>query len=329
MAKQILKNVSMSVHNRLMNLVRAKNLDPNRTLTLYAIERLLFRLSQSEYRDRFVLKGAMMFAVWDIRIHRPTQDMDLLGRGDISTESIKKTFVQIFETPVEPDGLVFEKDSIVVEDMRAEDEYVGKRLMMLVNLGAARITIQIDIGLGDAVCVPFKLEKFPTLLSFPPPEILAYTKEPMIAEKFQAMVSLGIRNSRMKDYFDIWTLSRHFSFDGGVLREAIEKTFSRRNTPLPSKMPVGLTAEFGESPDKQAQWKGFLRRINADEKKSFAEIVVDIAVFLEPVFAVNKDLSANLKWEAKGPWTNGAARPQQKMEAKDKHFPSRRIGKRG
>ncbi|HPN84498.1 MAG TPA: nucleotidyl transferase AbiEii/AbiGii toxin family protein, partial [Victivallales bacterium] len=283
-----------------MNLVRARNLDPNRTLKLYAIERLLFRLSRSRHRDRFILKGAMMFAIWDARIHRPTQDMDLLWCGNMSTESVREMFVQIIETPVEPDGLVFDKDSIAVEDIRAEDEYVGKRLMILAKLGTAKITVQIDIGIGDAVEVPFKVEKFPTLLSFPSPEILTYTKEPMIAEKFQAMVERGMGNSRMKDYFDIWTLTRHFPFDAGILRKSIEATFSRRSCPMPLKMPVGLTAEFGEARDKGAQWKGFLRRIGAKHEKSFPEVVADIADFLCPVlFPSEVKLPSAMEWNPK------------------------------
>jgi hypothetical protein len=303
MAKRNSTNIPVSVHNRLMNLVRAGNLDPNRTFTLYAIERLLFRLSKSGYRDQFILKGAMLFAVWDIRIHRPTQDMDLLGKGDISTESIRKTFIKILETPVEPDGLMFETGSISIEDIRSEDEYVGKRLRLLARLGTARISLQIDIGLGDAVSIPFKLEIFPALLSFPPPEILTYPREPAIAEKFQAMVSLGMRNSRMKDYFDIWTLSRHFSFDGDTLQNALKATFSRRNTQVLAELPVGLTAEFSEAADKQAQWKGFLRRIDAKEEKSFQEIVKDISAFLSPV--VNSIVTGkpfNFHWNPKGPW---------------------------
>lgn len=303
MPKQPPANLPASVQARLMTRIRSEGLDPMRTFKLYALERFLYRLSQSEFRDRFILKGAMLFALWDLSIHRPTQDLDLLGRGEMSVETLRLAFEAICQAQVETDGLRFDPESIDIADIRAEDEYVGKRVNLMAFLGSALIPIQVDIGVGDAVAVPFKRERFPVWLDFPAPRILAYTREPMIAEKFHAMTTLGIRNSRMKDYFDLWTLSRHFSFDASALHLALETTFSRRKTPWPSQMPLGLTAEFGQAVDKKLQWQGFLKRTGILEPVPFPEVVRGIAEFLRPVlFPSNGDGLAGLSWPPGGPW---------------------------
>ena len=296
-------NLAGSVHQRLMNRVRREQLDPTRTFTLYALERLLFRLSKSRHAERFVLKGAMLFAVWEIHVPRPTRDLDLLGFGDLSNDALRRTLRDICETEVEPDGMTYDLDSMTIEDIRAEDEYVGRRVLMTSRLGNARIPIQIDIGIGDAVAVPHRKERFPTLLGSPAPEVLAYTRETVVAEKFQAMVGLGIRNSRMKDFFDIWTLAQQFPFDGEALRSALAATFHRRDTPMPTALPLALTPEFVEAPDKQAQWTAFLRRIGAGNDASLAKVTGDIATFLYPVTAAIADHQPfNRHWLPGGPW---------------------------
>ena len=302
-------NLAMSVHQRLMNRIRREQLDPTRTFTLYALERLLFRLSQSRHANRFVLKGAMLFSVWEIHVLRPTRDLDFLGLGDFSSEALRRMLHDICGTAVEPDGMVYDVDSMIIEDIRAEDDYAGRRVLMTSHLGNARIPIQIDIGVGDAVEIPFRQERFPTLLDSPAPEVLAYTRETVIAEKFQAMVNLGIRNSRMKDFFDIWTLARQCPFDGETLQRAIKATFHRRNTQLSSIPPLALTAEFSEAPGKQAQWAAFLRRIGVNQDESLARIVGDIADFLCPVTtAIAENQPFNRHWPQGGPWQNRKTR---------------------
>lgn len=206
-------NVALSVHQRLNNLSRERGEDPNLLLIRYAVERLLYRLSESEFAEKFILKGAMLFSVWTQIPHRTTKDLDLLGLGDPSSDDVRTMFQLFCVISSIKDGLNFISESITIEEIREPNEYNGFRIHLDSYLGNARIPVQIDVAFGDVVFPPTKPVEYPTLLDFPAPRLLVYPPESVIAEKFQAIVYLGIVNSRMKDYFDLYMLCQHFKFD--------------------------------------------------------------------------------------------------------------------
>ena len=220
-------NLAASIRQRLLNYSREHREEFMLTLTHFAIERLLYRLAQSKHANRFVLKGAMLFAVWTHRPYRPTRDVDFLGTGDQSPAVLASVIRDICSVPVEPDGLDFDPDSIRISEIREEQDYQGKRIQLVVNLGKVVIPLQIDIGYGDVVTPAPATIRYPTLLDLPAPEINAYPKETVIAEKLEAMVTLGRGNSRMKDYADILIMSREFNFNGEPLSSAVHATFDR------------------------------------------------------------------------------------------------------
>jgi len=228
MTKDKPSNIAISVRQRLLNILRDTGDDPNLVWTRYATERLLYRLSVSEYAGEFILKGAMLFMVWTGKTYRPTLDMDFLGQGDDSSERLAEVFRKVCGVDVEPDGLVFDVDTVASAPIREEQEYQGQRVTLIAFLGKARIPIQVDVGFGDVVTPKAKKIRYPTLLDFPAPSIRACPRETVVAEKFQAMVMLGIANSRMKDFYDLYVLARDFSFDGNTLVRAIKATFKRR-----------------------------------------------------------------------------------------------------
>lgn len=237
MTRQHPVNLPASVHQRLLTLSQQRGEEFNRLLTLYAIERLLYRLTQSSYADRFVLKGALLFLVWAIPGPRPTRDLDLLGFGDNSATTLIHIFQTICTLPVSADGLAFDAQSIRVLEIREDQEYQGQRVELVAHLGRARIPLQIDIGFGDLVSPPPREADYPALLEFPSPRLRIYSMESVIAEKLHAMVILNLTNSRMKDFYDLWTLSRLFSFTSQTLAQAIQSTFARRQTPIPITTP--------------------------------------------------------------------------------------------
>jgi len=297
-------NVAASVRARLANVARARREDFGLVLTHYALERLLYRLSRSRYRDDFVLKGAMLFQIWSGVPHRPTRDLDLLGRGAPSGERLAQIFEDICREPVEEDGLTFREGSIRAEEIREHQEYQGLRITFEARLGNARIPIQIDVGFGDAI-VPGPIDvEFPTLLGCPTPVLRAYSRETVTAEKFQAMVVLGMANSRMKDFYDVWVLCQHFSFDGGILADAIRATFERRRTPLPELTSIPVSEDFTRSPTKHAQWTAFLRKLGpSEERVTLGEVIILIQGFLTPpVDALREGNQFGSFWPVGGPW---------------------------
>jgi len=297
------RNIAASVRQRLLNRAREQKEDFQLVVTRYALERLLFRLSQSQHADSFILKGAFMFLIWTDEPYRPTRDLDLLGSGDNSTERLSDVFKELCSIS-QDDGLVFVADSVSAEEIREDHEYDGVRVTMESRLGAAMIPLQIDIGFGDAVTPQPTYESFPTLLDMPAPRLKTYPRETVVAEKYEAMVRLGIANSRMKDFYDVWILLREFDFRGSILCEAIQTTFERRKTPLPKSTPLALSREFSQDPVKQAQWKAFSSRtqlkIPTDELE---RVIAEIHSFLfPPTEALVQDRQFNLFWPAGGPW---------------------------
>jgi len=265
MSSEPSKNLEASVHQRLLNMSRERKEDFNLILTRYAVERFLYRLSCSKHTDSFVLKGAMLMAIWIGQLHRPTRDLDLLGFGDSEAETLKTVFGEICLVEVEKDGLEYEANSVEIEEIRENQEYPGQRVKVSAKLGNARIRIQIDVGFGDAVTPKAKSINYPVLLDYPAPRIRAYNKETQIAEKLQSMVFLGMANSRMKDFYDIFALSKTFSFDGNKLVKAIKATFERRGTQIPEDIPLALSDEFANSVDKNNQWKAFINRNSLED----------------------------------------------------------------
>jgi len=304
MSKAQPTNVAASVRQRLLNLSRDKGEDFNFVLTQYALERFLYRLASSEYAARFVLKGAMLFAAWSDRSHRPTRDLDLLGYGDASEQQLITSFQQICQAEVEPDGLEFDTKSIRVTEIREDQDYDSRRMQLVAKLEKAQIHLQIDIGFGDAVTPEAEEIDYPTLLDFPAPRIWAYPRETVVAEKLQAMIALGMPNTRMKDFYDVWMIARHFSFDGTTLVRAITATFDRRKTKIPNEVPTALGDEFATDRDKVTQWKAFLQRSRLEGAAvDLSQVVDELRAFLiPPLFTAANSETFNQSWTDGGPW---------------------------
>lgn len=252
------RNLAASVRQRLLELGRKRGEPFDLMLTRYGIERLLYRLSQSIYADRFLLKGAMLFRVWKDTSHRPTRDLDLLGIGSAGASDLENIFREVCSLPVEPDGLLFLPPSVKARPIREEAVYGGIRVTLEARLENAKIPIQCDIGFGDAVTPEPEHIEFPPLLDFPAPQFRSYPIYTVVAEKLEAMVLLGETNSRMKDFYDLWYLSRNFEFAGDTLVKAIRATFARRKTELPDSTPHAFSDDFSKI--KAVQWGAFLRK---------------------------------------------------------------------
>lgn len=274
------RDVAASVRARLLNLARQKGQALDLLLTRYAIERLLHRLSISPHRDRFVLKGAMLMTTWFDDPHRPTRDVDLLGYGDPAPATMLATFREICAIALD-DGIAFDVNGLRVELIREELDYGGLRLRTTAQLSGARITVVIDIGFGDAIEPGLEEVELPVLLDLPQPKLRAYSRETVISEKFQAMVVLGLVNSRMKDFYDVWVLSRAYDFDGDRLARAIAATFECRGTTLPANAPEALSATFSNDAAKQKQWQAFVRDLGI-EVPDLGDVVAALAAFLLP-----------------------------------------------
>ena len=279
------KNIAASINRRLLNYSREIGADPNLVLVWYGLERLLYRLSLSPLADRFVLKGAMLFRLWDGDTFRATRDLDLLSFIRAEASTVTAAFRTICQQQVPDDGVVFDPSSMQVEPILEQQEYGGLRVRVAGKLGNARLSLRIDVGFGDAITPAAFDASYPTLLGMPAPKIRVYPKETVIAEKFEAMVTRAMTNTRMKDYYDIWTLARRHVIDPIVLATAIRATFERRQIALPRETPVGLTAEYSRDPAHQSQWRAFVTR-NLHElelQDEFERVVKDIAGYLMPI----------------------------------------------
>lgn len=298
------RNLPASVAARLLNRANAAGDDYQNVLACFCFERFLFRLGISEVRERFVLKGAMLLRLWSDRPYRATRDLDLLRQGDGSFDAIRSDLRTICTAEVEPDAVTFDPASIRIEAIRAEDEYAGARATLAARCGTARLTLQIDVGLGDAVWPAPAPCRYPALLEFPPPSVLAYPREAVVAEKLEAMVVLGDRNSRIKDFFDLHHLAGRFEFDRATLSEAVRRTFARRRTPIPPDEPIGLTRAYWENASRPPQVRAFARRagltVAAD---AGGEILGTLRAFLLPVLEdLRRATAAAGNWLPGGPW---------------------------
>lgn len=267
-----------------MNQARINKEDFNLLLSRYGMERFLYRLSISPHNNRFVLKGASLFLVWKGQNYRVTRDADLLGLGNSDPEQLAEMFREVCSVAFQDDGMVYLPDSLKAEEIREDQEYGGVRITLVGLLNQARIPLQVDIGFGDVITPAPENIEYPTLFGGPPPLLKAYPRYTMVAEKLEAMIKLGLANSRMKDFYDIWLLSKFFSFEGNVLRKALENTFHRRRIAFPTSTPFTFTPAFYDDPQKQVQWAAFVRKSRPDAQlENLTTIIAEISVFLSPV----------------------------------------------
>lgn len=283
MTKKPVSNVGASVRQRLLILRDKTGEDFSALLTQFAIERFLYRLSQSSLSDRFVLKGAMLFRVWSGSLHRPTKDVDLLGFGEPTPDSVTAMVSQIIATPVEDDGITFDAATIQAEEIRENDDYGGIRATFTATLDKAIVPLQVDVGFGDAITPEAEQHTYPVLVGMAAPKLRMYPVETVIAEKLEAAIKLGMINSRMKDFYDLLVIFRRFPYDDSMLARAIAETFARRGTPLPRNVPPGLSDEFGSDPAANRRWREFLTRLQlTNEPNNFAEVVRTVRNLLWP-----------------------------------------------
>lgn len=273
-------------------------------LTRYGLERLMYRVTRLDTEGRFILKGALAFCLWEGRLHRATRDLDFLGSGDSSAASFAAFFRAICDLEVEEDGIRLDEQSLEIRQMREDEEYQGVRVQLMARLGTSRIPLTVDFGFGDVVTPPPAEVDFPALLGFPKPRLLAYHRETVIAEKFWIMVHLEQANTRLKDYYDLWTLAKRFSFEGEALCQAMQATFARRKTALPAETPIGLTVDFCADPLKQSQWTSFLKKGRlVKEPIGLADVMPVLRDFLmPPVQAMAAEQPFSQSWPAGGPW---------------------------
>jgi hypothetical protein len=300
-----------SVFQRLLNRAKSHGEDFNLLLVRYGVERFLYRLGISRYADRFLLKGASLFLVWTGRSYRVSKDVDLLGSGPEDVDRVTGVFKELCQVAsVDVDGIEFMPDTVRAEAIRDGQGDVGIRVTLVGLLHQARIHLQVDIGFGDPVTPGAEWIMFPTLLDAPPPQLLACPRYTMVAEKVEAMARLGLANSRMKDFYDLWLLSQLFEFEGLTLCEAVRNTFGRRSTPLPSGLPVALSDDFRKDAQKQAQWRAFVRRSKPEKVPGDIDVVIGyVAAFLMPVLeAAKAGERFELSWPQGGPWADTSER---------------------
>ena len=293
-------NVAASVRARLLQLRAVTGEDYNQLLVRYCIERLLYRLSVSEHRERFILKGAMLFVLWKGSPHRQTRDVDFLGYGSAEPAVVAETFRNLCKQPVVDDGVVFEPESVAVEGIRAGQDYEGVRVTFRAFIGVAKVVLQVDVGFGDIITPAPETLMYPGLLNLPRAELRCYPKETVIAEKVEAILNLDLRNTRYKDYYDIAFLAEHFDFDGETLRAAIEATIGRRGSrDLLSENPPGLSPQFSTDPEHLKRWDSFCRKSGFTPQMSLQEVVSRVAALVAaPLGAICSKQGFAQTWRA-------------------------------
>ena len=320
-------NLIASVQQRLRNIAQQRRTDYRLILERYAGERLLYRVSQSPYRDQLILKGATLLYLWTKQEFRATRDVDFLGFGSTDLEAIRQMMTEICRVEYAEDGLRFQGGTIGVEDILDEQEYGGVRAKLKAYLGTTRIHLQVDIGFGDVVTPNPIEQEYPTLLGHPAPKLKTYPRETFIAEKFEAMVRLGPTNSRMKDFWDVAALALQFSFDGPTLQSAIKRTFERRDTPLTQEVPDALRTTFYQNQDKSNQWQAFLTRTQPQlaVPPTFNAVGELVRSFLNPIReSILDDRPFTQEWLAGGSWqskgvskTGGVRNTKTEVKAKE------------
>ncbi|MCL4554604.1 MAG: nucleotidyl transferase AbiEii/AbiGii toxin family protein [Actinobacteria bacterium] len=303
MTHRELKNIPASVRARLMNHAKASGESYYQVLQYFAIERFLYRLSETEWGERFIVKGAIMLRAWGTPLRRPTRDIDFFGRASHSSEDVLRAVRECLAVEFPDDGLVFQPEVEAVE-INSEEDYPGVRVVLRGDLDGGKFKLQLDISIDDAVVPDPEWVAYPTLLDLAAPRILAYRPETALAEKYQTIVSKGITNSRLRDYYDIWLLSRSHPFAGSELAGAIDATFTHRRTPLPSEAPSGLTEAFYNSPEARTRWSAFLTGKRVDAPEDLADVCEKIASFIVPpgaAAAAGAPFSST--WDPSGGWS--------------------------
>ncbi len=298
------RNVGASVRARLLNRSRETGENFQSLLQRYTAERFLYRLGESRHREHYVLKGAMLLALWGETTYRPTRDLDFTGYGGSSEDEVRRVICDVCDAPVADDGVVFHSETLTLAPIREDGEYDSLRARVEARLANARIRMQIDTGFGDAVH-PAPVEvHYPVLLEAPRPRIRVYPREAVVAEKFHAMVANAERNSRYKDFYDLHTLAQHFSFGGQDLAQAIQTTFDQRRTPFPSRPPVALTLQFYTDAARADRWQGYLNRNRLHGAPShFTAVGEFLLSFLrEPWDALVQGSVFTGGWPKGGPW---------------------------
>ena len=303
MKNRTIKNLPASIRQRLLQVAKSSGRPFQEVLQYYAMERFLYRLSVSKHADKFVLKGALMLTAWGASSIRPTRDIDLLGHLPNQVDDLVKVIHDVCVQDVEPDALVFDPTSITGRVIKEDADYEGVRVTFRGSLQKVPLPMQIDVGFGDVVYPGALVTEYPTILGQAAPKLRGHSRESAVAEKFEAMVQLGLLNSRMKDFYDIWLLSRQFDFDGATLAGAIEKTFTHRGTTVTPE-PTAFSPAFATDASKVAQWRGFLRKIRLDEASPELVAVSEaIREFLSaPAAAIRDGRSFTQTWRAAGPW---------------------------
>lgn len=302
--KKDLKDIEASVRGRLQNKAKDTNSPFAEVLQYYGMERFLYRFSCSEYANKFILKGALMFTAWHVPERRTTLDIDFLARFDNKVTSIEKMIKDVCKTDVVPDGLVFDYGSVKGQRITEDADYEGIRVKFTGFLQRSRITMQIDIGFGDSIYPGPKAIEYPAILDLPLPRLKGYPAESVISEKFEAMVKLGLLNSRMKDFFDIRLMIRQFNFNGSKLAEALKRTFTHRKTEFPKDKYIFAEEIYDNRSDRQTLWKTFLNKGDINNApQELSAVATEIERFLfKPLDAIKKDQKFTGKWKAPGPW---------------------------
>ncbi len=306
MSHRNIVNIPASIRAKLFNKSRETKRPFLELLQYYAIERFLYRLSISDHSHKFFLKGALMFRAWKAMDHRATMDIDLLGKTTNSVENLEKICREVCEESIAlDDGMFFFSNTVKGEVIQTEAEYEGIRVGFIGELNKAKISMQIDIGFGDIITPKPQLFSYPTILDLPAPQLEGYTIESVIAEKLETMVKRGITNSRMKDFFDVWTLSKQFPFNGKILAQAIRATFQQRQTPIDSS-PECFSNAFACNPTKIAQWKSFVHKNQLSLAPDSLGIAINqISQFLTPILeSAFSDEFSKLTWHPSHSWKN-------------------------
>ncbi len=298
------RNLAASIHRRLLNGARERGEDRQFILQRYAAERFLYRLGESRHREQFVLKGAMLFALWGGSIYRPTRDLDFTGYGSHEIEAVLECFRDICSVAASDDGMSFDATTLRATPTREEAQYGGLRVVFEARLGSHQIPMQVDIGFGNAIEPPATNADYPTLLDAPAPRIRAYPQEAVVAEKLHAMVVLGEINSRFKDFYDLLVLARQFPFHGATLAGSIVATFDRRTTMIDTALPAALALRFYVDPIRAKQWGAYLTRYALPGAPAdFGIVGEQLQAFLRPPWTA---LAARTRfsgvWRPAGPW---------------------------
>ncbi len=305
MNKEAKKNVAASVRQRLLNIAREQEGDFNLILTRYGLERILYRLSQSKWRDQFLLKGAMLFTHLHDDPHRATRDADFLGLVNAEIDEITAIFKSLCDLDVENDGLIFDPKSVRAREIRENNAYEGIRVRLTGELAGTNIALQFDIGFGDVVTPDPEEIEYPTLLDQGAPKLMAYPIYTVVSEKFEAMIKLGMINTRMKDFYDLWILAQKFELDGLLLMQAIKATFNRRKTEIPKTIPLAFSEEFYDDASKKKQWAAFLNKNGIENGNNLNNVVGFLEEFLLPVVnSINAEEKMEMIWSPSGKWLN-------------------------